>query len=232
MLQDIGQVRLASHSDVEPDDRRAGGTEHGRIGWLFPVVAPAIEFILEDSAWPCEREQHPVGLAIANLDSLDVERELHRVRQHELVGDVEAPVGAPHGLRVGEERGREPSELWGAIDPRHTGAGVSRSPRLRRTRYCRHRNQRQRHARNGGGTAKLGRHPCPSLSGHAGIARLQANLHPAVRRPQDCDRITCDANSILLLSRESRSGGDAPFRLPGLSSTRRTAGRRPAGRGP
>ena len=52
MLQDIGQVRLASHSDVEPDDRRAGGTEHGRIRWLSPVVAPAIEFILEDSAWP------------------------------------------------------------------------------------------------------------------------------------------------------------------------------------
>ena len=94
-----------------------------------------------------EREQHPVGVAIANLDSVDVERELHRVRQHELVGDVEAPVGAPHGLRVGEERGREPSELWGAIDPRHTRAGVSRSPRLRRGRYPRHRDQGRDHNR-------------------------------------------------------------------------------------
>ena len=48
-----------------------------------------------------KREQHPVGFAIANLDSLDVERELHRVRQHELIGDVEAPVGAPHGAAGG-----------------------------------------------------------------------------------------------------------------------------------
>ncbi len=89
-----------------------------------------------------KREQNPVGLAIANLDSLDVERELHRVRQHELVRDVEAPVGAPHRARLREERGREPGELWAGIGRRHGGAGVRCSPRLRRGRYPRHRDQR------------------------------------------------------------------------------------------
>ncbi len=160
---------------------------------------------------PGKREQYPVGLGIADLDSLDVDRERRRARQHELIRDVEAPVGAAHGARAREHRRREPGELLAGIDPRHIAAGVSRSPRLRRGRYRRHRDQRKRHARNGGGTAKLGRHPCPSLSGHAGIARLQANLHPAFAERKDCDRITCDANSILLLSRESRSGDGHPI---------------------
>ena len=78
-----------------------------------------------------KREQYPVGLGIANLDSLDVDREPRRTRQHELIRDVEAPVGAPHGARAREHRRREPSEFVAGIDPRHIVAGVSRSPRLR-----------------------------------------------------------------------------------------------------
>jgi hypothetical protein len=83
-----------------------------------------------------------VGSGIADLDSLDVDRERRRARQHKLIRDVEAPVGTAHGAWAREHRRREPGELLAGIDPRHIAAGVSRSPRLRRGRYRRHCDQR------------------------------------------------------------------------------------------
>ena len=115
MLQDVRQVRLPLHGDVEPDDRRTGRGEQGRDRWRAIGGTPAgvspTGFILRGQVRPGEREQYPVGLGIANLDSLDVDRERHRARQHELIRDVEAPVGAPHGARAREHRRREPGEL-------------------------------------------------------------------------------------------------------------------------
>ena len=52
-----------------------------------------------------------MGSGIANLDSLDFDRERRRARQHKLIRDVEAPVCAPHGARAREHRRREPREL-------------------------------------------------------------------------------------------------------------------------
>ena len=47
-----------------------------------------------------ERKQYAVGPGIANLDTLDVDCERRGARQHKLIGDVEASIGAPHGTRA------------------------------------------------------------------------------------------------------------------------------------
>ena len=52
MLEDLRQVRLPSHADVEPDDRRTGGASTVVAVWRHPAGSPPTGFILEDSASP------------------------------------------------------------------------------------------------------------------------------------------------------------------------------------
>jgi hypothetical protein len=141
MVQDGGQARLPFHYYVEPDDRRTGGADQRRRGWRYPRRLAPDRIHPRRQRISGKREQYSVGLGIANLDLLDVDPERRRARQHKLVRDVKAPIGAPHGARAREHRRRKPSEFWGAgIGPRHTGAG-GRHPRGRDQRRDENREQ-------------------------------------------------------------------------------------------
>ena len=129
MLQDGGQVRLPLHRDVEPDDRRTGRGEQRRRRKRWRAIRRHSRRRVADRIHsgeqfrPGKREQYPVGLGIANLDSLDVDRERRRTRQHELIRDVKAPIGAAHGAWAREHRRREPGELWPGSIPATSSLG-------------------------------------------------------------------------------------------------------------
>ena len=138
MLQRAGDIRSVAHSDVEPDDRRARRPEQRRGGGLASRRHTADRIHPGGQGTSGQRLQHPVGSAIANVDALDIDRERRRVRQYQLIDDVKAPVGTPHGARARQHPRRYPGELLAG----HTAAGVSRSPRLRRGRYPGHHEKR------------------------------------------------------------------------------------------
>ena len=126
VLEGVGQVRLPSHSHVEPDDRRTRSAEQRRGARRLPRRRPADGIHPRGQCTPGKREQHSVGSGVANLDLLDVDGERRRAGQHELIGDVEASVGAPHGARAREHPRREPSEV-SAGSPPHRRLGRPRS---------------------------------------------------------------------------------------------------------
>ena len=97
-----------------------------------------------------------------------------RVRQHQLIRDVKAPIGAPHGAWAREHRRREDGELVVGLDPRHIGAGVSRGPRHRPGRDPRRRDQGRDDDRE---------QPCPTLrhSRDRLFRRMPPIAHSSVR---------------------------------------------------
>ncbi len=137
MLQDGGQVRLPLHTDssqmtAEPEGASsvADGSGGGRSGGTPAGVSPT-GFILESSSGPASESSTRWVLASRTSTRSTSTANARRTRQHELIRDVKAPIGAAHGAWAREHRRREPSDFVAGIDPRHIVAGVSRSPRLR-----------------------------------------------------------------------------------------------------
>ena len=124
MLEHAGDVRLGSHGDVEPDDRRTGRAHQRRVGRLASRVRLGDRIHPGGQCTSGKRLQHPVGFGVADFDPLDVHGELRHVCQHKLIGDVKAPVGAAHGAWATEHPRRKPSQLLTG----HTPAGSRRTP--------------------------------------------------------------------------------------------------------
>lgn len=126
MLEHAGDVRLASHRDVEPHDRRTRSAHQRRIGRLASRVRLGDRIHPGRQPTPRKRLQHPVGSGIADFDPLDVHRELRHVCQHKLIGDVKTPIGAAHRAGATEHPRREPSQLLTGHTPASSRGTPSR----------------------------------------------------------------------------------------------------------
>ena len=96
----------SSQMTAEPD----GASRRRAVRAATPPARRRPDSSCEDSASPASESSTRWVLA-SRTSTCSTSTANGRVRQHELIRDVEAPVGAPHGARAREHRRREPGEL-------------------------------------------------------------------------------------------------------------------------